>query len=67
MAYKTRSGILPAAWAAPTYLDTVLVTVAVGNAWSSQYACGVLAMAVSVAFGGLAFFAAVMAAEIGST
>ena len=57
----------PAACAAPAYRETVLATVAVGNAWSSQYAWGVLAMMVNSGLGGLALFAAAIALEMGST
>ena len=56
-----------AAAAAPVCRATVAPTVPMPNAWSSQYACGVLAIVVNSGLGGLAFFAARMAPEIGST
>ena len=57
----------PAACAAPAYRDTVAAAVAAGNAWSSQYAWGVLAIVVSSGLGGSALSAAAMARDMGST
>jgi hypothetical protein len=53
----------PAACASPVYFATVAAEVP----GTSQYACGVLAMAVNSGLGGSAFCAARMAADVGLT
>ena len=67
MAYSVKTGMAPAACAAPANRATVLVTLPAGKASSSQNDAGVLAMVVNSGIGGAAFLAASMAEEIGST
>jgi hypothetical protein len=55
--------MVPAACAAAMYFASTAGV----DAWSIQYACGVFAMAVNSGLGGLALFAARMAAELGLT